>query len=319
MKHAFFAYLLLAQLAGCSAGGASTRAAAPEPSPSSTPPTEAGGSPVAGKPEDDARGGRLYDNWRAEKKLTDTFVPDSAKTPALDGRGGPNGNGTLNSGSGEPLANTGHDYRLKNLFGWDLRGAEGIYGPEFQKKSYVLPYNLLTDARSKAMLHRWLSEGDASLPAFGQILSEADIADIVAYLVKTREGELARPQNLFRLDATAPKSYALVGGGDAARGRQRYASSCATCHGKDGTELPIDETESLGALSRSSGYEVWFKIVSGQPGTDMDRQLTEPNGTGQEGAILDLLAALCDRESFPPLPGSSDVPDGDPRCGGYLD
>lgn len=287
-------------------------------SPPSTPATGAENRSPADAPGDDARGGRLYDNWRAEKELADSFVPDSAKTPELDGKGGPNGNGTLSSGSGQPLANTGHDYRLKNLFGWDLRGTEGIYGPAFQKKAYALPHNLLTDTRSPDMLHAWLSEGDASLPAFGQVLSEADITDVVAYLVKTRQGELARPQNLFRLEAAAPKSYALLGGGDALRGRERYASSCATCHGNDGTELRIDETESLGALSRSSGYEVWFKIVNGQPGTAMERQLTEPSGAAQEGAILDLLAALCDREAFPALAGASDVPDGDPRCGSYL-
>lgn len=315
MKHSFFPCVLVAVLAGCSSG-AGPAPAAPVPSPPATTGTE--NRPLADTPGDDARGGRLYDNWRAEKKLADSFVPDSAKTPALDGQGGPNRNGTLSSGSGQPLANTGHDYRLKNLFGWDLRGTEGIYGPEFQKKTYALQHNLLTDTRSPAMLHAWLSEGDANLPAFGQVLSEEDITDVVAYLVKTRQGELARPQNLFRLDTSAPKSYVLLGGGDASRGRERYAASCATCHGKDGTELPIDETESLGALSRSSGYEVWFKIVNGQPGTAMHRQLTEPSGAGQEGAILDLLAALCDRQTFPPLPGSSDVPESDPRCGGYL-
>jgi cytochrome c553 len=168
------------------------------------------------------------------------------------------------------------------------------------------------------MLHGWLSQGDVNLPAFGQVLSEADITDVVAYLVKTRQGELPRPHNLFTLEATSPKSYVLLGGGDATRGRERYTASCATCHGNDGTGLPIDETESLGAVSRASGYEVWFKIVNGQPGTAMQRQLTEPSGAGQEGAILDLLAALCDRESFPSLPGASDVPDGDPRCGAYL-
>lgn len=317
MKHSFFPRVLVVLLAGCSSG-TSTVAGSPVASPPSTPATGAENLPPAVTPGDDARGGRLYDNWRAEKELADSFVPDSAKTPELDGKGGPNGNGTLSSGSGQPLANTGHDYRLKNLFGWDLRGTEGIYGPAFQNKAYALPYNLLTDTRSPAMLHAWLSEGDANLPAFGQVLSEADITDVVAYLIKTRQGELAQPHQLFRLEAAAPKSYVLLGGGDAARGRERYASSCATCHGKDGTELRIDETESLGALSRSSGYEVWFKIMNGQPGTAMERQLTEPSGAAQEGAILDLMAALCEREAFPALAGASDVPDGDPRCGSYL-
>src|SRR5688572_13636843 len=52
---------------------------------------------------DDARGGRLYDNWRAEKGLEQSFVPDASSSRALDGKGGPNQNGTLNDGSGKPL------------------------------------------------------------------------------------------------------------------------------------------------------------------------------------------------------------------------
>ena len=77
----------------------------------------------------DELGGRLFDRW-AQKE---TFVADDKKTPdAADGRGGPFGDGTLPGADGQPLRNTGHDYRLKNVFGWDLRGASGIYGPAAQ-------------------------------------------------------------------------------------------------------------------------------------------------------------------------------------------
>jgi len=103
---------VLGLLLGCSSGGASASPAAPD---SPVPAATAAEASKAGG--DDARGGRLFDNWRAEKKLENAFVPDSSKTPELDGRGGPNGNGTLNSGSGQPMANTGHDFRLKNLYG----------------------------------------------------------------------------------------------------------------------------------------------------------------------------------------------------------
>ncbi|MET0409674.1 MAG: hypothetical protein ABW217_00190, partial [Polyangiaceae bacterium] len=148
--------------------------------PSSAPPaTPAPGEPVeaaaphaqvAANAADDARGGRLYDNWRGEKGLGHVFTYDDAKTPALDGKGGPNGNGTLNDGSGRALPNTGHDYRLKNLFGWDLRGAEGVYGAPYQKKSYVLARNLLSDTRSPEEITRWLAQGDEHTPAYGQVL-----------------------------------------------------------------------------------------------------------------------------------------------------
>lgn len=313
--------LLLAAGAACTATEASPPPVAPSPptaveeaAPRAvliTPPAARGGP-------DDARGGRLYDNWRAEKGLTESFVPDASGTRELDGKGGPNGNGTLDNGSGEPLPNTGHDYRLKNLFGWDLRGAEGIYGATFQRKSYVLRHNLLTDNRSAEELTAWLARGDEALPAFGAVLDAADLEDLVAYLIKTRSGELARPGKIFNLDRRAPKHYVLAPGGDPVRGRERYAVSCADCHGDDGRNLPIDETESLGTLSRSSAYEVWFKMLNGQPGTDMRRQILDQGGPEQEQAILDVLAALCDRSSFPPMAGGGDVGDGDARCSTYL-
>lgn len=267
---------------------------------------------------DDARGGRLYDNWRAEKRV-EAFVPDSAKTPALDGKGGPNGNGTLDDARGEPLANTGHDYRLKNLFGWDLRGARGIYGPEYQNKPYVLARDLLADTRSSEELRQWLAAGDdEGMPAFAAVLDDRDLDDLVAFLIKTRDRELVTPERVFTLDPVAPKGFVLLAGGDAARGKQRFAASCADCHGDDGREIAIDDVESVGSLARSSGYEIWFKIAHGQPGTDMDRQLEERGGQAQAQAVLDLFAALCDRSTFPATANGKDVSDGDPRCGAYL-
>ena len=267
---------------------------------------------------DDARGARLYDNWRAEKELGTALTPDSAKTPELDGAGGPDQNGTLRNAAGQPMPNTGHDYRLKNLFGWDLRGAEGVYGPAHQKKSYVLAHDLLTDARPPAELREWLAKGSDTVPAFGAVLDARDLDDLVAFIDKTRRGALAGPAAVFRLDAAAPKGFVLNAGGDAARGKQRFANTCAGCHGADGRKITIDETESVGSLSRSSGYETWFKMLHGQPGTSMDRQIPESDAAGQATAILDLFAALCDRTAFPALAGAEDVKDGDLRCGAYL-
>lgn len=300
----------------CSGSSAPPAAA---PSNASTAPTE-GAAATAAAPAvpDDARGGRLYDNWISEKGLGEIFQPDSAKTPELDGSGGPNGNGTLNDAEGKPVPNTGHDYRLKNLFGWDLRGAEGIYGADYQKKAYVLPHNLLTDTRSAADLRQWLEKGGAGLPAFGSVLDDRDLDDLVAFLIKTRNRELLTPDAVFQLDKDAPKGFKLLPGGDAARGKQRFAESCAMCHGADGRKLPIDEVESVGTLARTSGYEIWFKIAHGQPGTEMHRQLSETGGAAQAQAVLDLFAALCDRTAFPALPNGKDVPDADPRCGAYL-
>jgi hypothetical protein len=297
--------------------------ATPSPSPRAATPTSAQAavtpSTVAAAPApDDARGGRLYDNWRSEKELAQAFTPDSAKTPELDGRGGPNGNGTLNDHRGQPLANTGHDYRLKNLFGWDLRGARGIYGSDYQKKSYVLPHDLLTDTRSPAELRAWLTKGGDGLPALGAVLDDRDLDDLVAFLVKTRDKALVHPEAVFTLDQAAPKGFILNRGGDADRGRRAFAERCSGCHGDDGRKMAIDEVESVGSIARSAGYEIWFKIAHGQPGTAMKRQLTETGGEAQAQRVLDLFAALCDRKAFPAMPSGKDVLDADARCGAYL-
>jgi cytochrome c553 len=290
--------------AACSASPSPEPQVAPAPAPPPLEPAPViaeGGAPL---PPDDARGARLYDNWRSEKKLEKTS--------------GANPDGTLNDGAGKVLPNTGHDYRLKNLFGWDLRGKNGIYGPDYQNKSYVLAHDLLADTRPAEEIRAWLERGSAEVPAFGQVLDARDLDELVAFVDRTRKGELARPEQIFRLEKSAPKGFVLNEGGDAARGAKLYADTCARCHGKDGTKFPIDDTESVGTLSRSSGYEIWFKIAHGHPGSTMKRQVSGATGAEQAAKILDLLAALCDRQAFPALPGAKDVPDGDPRCGVYL-
>ncbi len=207
---------------------------------------------------------------------------------------------------------------MKNLFGWDLRGKNGIYGPEYQNKSFVLSHDLLADARPAEEIRAWLERGSAEVPAFGQVLEARDLDELVAFVDRTRKGELARPDAIFRLEKSAPKGFVLNPGGDAVRGEKLYADTCANCHGKDGTKFALDETESVGTLSRSAGYEIWFKVAHGHPGSSMLRQVSGTGGAEQASKILDLLAALCDKQAFPGLPASKDVPAGDPRCGSYL-
>lgn len=275
-------------------------------------------APASPRVADDARGGRLFDNFRVEKGIEEQFEPDSSKTPELDGKGGPNSNGTLNDGAGKALPNIGHDYRLKNLFGWDLRGTEGIYGVEYHNKAFATSWNLLTDTRSPEELRTWLEKGAEGIPAYGEILDGDDLDDVVAFLVKTRNRELAHPDEIFELDPAAPKGYRLLAGADVGNGHRRYEVSCADCHGADGTKDPIDDVHGVGDISRTSAYEIWFKIQHGHPGSTMLRQVNERSGAANSRAVLEILAALCDRAKYPALAGQTDVADGDARCGEYL-
>jgi mono/diheme cytochrome c family protein len=281
----------------------------PEPTPTVTPTTTTTTTTTAPAAHlDDGRGGRLFDSWSAELDIA--FTPGKS--------GGPAGDGTLRDASKQTFANTGHDYRLKNFFGWDLRGAAGIYGPEYMNKPYVLSVNLLEDPRTKAELAAWLTSGGEGLPAFGEVMSPEQIEDVAMFIDGVRSGALPRPEKIFELVKDSPKNYALVAGADTQRGAKLYADACAHCHGADGSTIVIDDKFTAGAFMRQNGYEAWFKILSGQPGTPMHRELDFASGDDGAQQVLDVLAAMCDRGTFPPVAKDSDVPDGDRRCGAYL-
>lgn len=284
--------------------------------PTADPTTEAAAdAPTTGTPATPAldanTGGRLFDKWYADASFDGSFKADDKSTPDADGSGGPNGNGTLNDGSGKPVLNTGHGYRLKNLFGWDLRGTAGIYGASYQNKSTAIDVNLLEDSRDAAAIAAWLKAGDDKVPAYGDVLSDAHLAAIADFIVGVRDKTLPHPDDVFALSADAPKNYTLAAGADLQAGAEAYGKRCAGCHGKDGNNFPL-EGLSLGNYARAKAYEAWFKIASGQPGTKMGSQASEGK------MVLSILAALCDRKAFPAADTKDEVPDGDPRCGAYL-
>jgi hypothetical protein len=269
-----------------------------------------------------ASGGRLFDMWYDE--IDATFIPDNPDTPEVDGSGGPNDNGTLNGADGVPIANTGHDYRFKNLLGWDMRGDAGIYGRGYQAKAWVLPAGPLSPQHAGVSRREWIgrvTNGDGGLPAYGQVLNPAEIEALVDFMLAVRDGRLPHPDDLYALSTDSPKGFVLARGGDAERGRVFYASRCADCHGDDATHIIFDNGEqSLGQHARYYGYAIAMIALSGEPGSEMGPELSlNVSAAEQTATLLDLLAALCDRERYPRGAGTDpDVPDGDPRCGAYL-
>lgn len=271
-----------------------------------------------------AFGGRLFDMWYDE--IADEFVPDKVDTPEFDGRGGPNGNGTLNGADGKPYANTGHDYRFKNLFGWDMRGDAGIYGRDHQAKPWVLATGPLSPRHAGELRAEWVSRltngnEKLGLPAYGDVLSVAQIEATVDFMLAVRDGDLPQPDDLYALSSAAPKGFVLAPNGNAERGRRIYIEQCAECHGGDAAKIIFDNGEqSLGQHARYYGYAVAMIVLSGEPGSDMGPQLAAGlSPSEQTGQLLDLLAALCDRGRYPRGAGTDpEVPDGDPRCREYL-
>jgi len=272
---------------------------------------------------DALRGGRVYDRFYGENTSLG-FSPDAADTAARDGSGGPNDDGTLPDGDGRVVDNSsGHGYRMKNFFGWDLRGADGVYGPDYQDQSYVMPINLIEDSMSRLELASLFVDGASGVPAWGEVVPEQDLADLVAFVMAVRQHDLPQPGDIWELDAEAPSGYVLKPGARIAQGHTAIAAQCgnSACHGADGTNILFDDGEfSLGSMARASAYEAWLKIVAGNPGSPMRSQLPA-TGTGNVKAqfVLDVLAALCDQTAYPlGVASEADVPANDPRCGSYM-
>jgi cytochrome c5 len=219
------------------------------------------------------------------------------------------------------MLNTGHDYRLVHLLGWDLRGREGIAGPDYQKDPHVLLPNLLDNVDSRDVWIARLTRGEDAIPAYGSVLSASQIEALVDFLLAVRGGKLPQAADVFALSRGTPESYTLVPGGDAARGAELFAHKCEQCHGADGTATPIEEgAHTVGTYVRQHAYETWLKVLNGHPDSTMDAQLAHDLGREQLGrALRDLNAALCDRTRYPRGNATAaDVPNGDPRCGAYL-
>lgn len=267
---------------------------------------------------DSGLGGRLFDNWYKELQIG--FVPDNETTPKPDGEGGPNGDGTLNDADDKPILNNGHQYRFKNLFGWDLLGNAGIYGGDHQKKPFVLASGPASRRESREVWIQRLSQGQGGIPSYGDVLTGFQIAAIVDFMLAMRDGEIPARGEIWRLSGEAPNGFVLIGGGNAERGLEIYQERCANCHGADGTAILFnDGQQNLGLHARYYGYAVAMKILSGDPGTNMYAQLDDLNRENKVQHLKDLLAALCDRQLFPRgLATDPEVPDGDPRCGAYL-
>ena len=252
-----------------------------------------GGTPAAapassapvGTAYDTAHGGRLFDKWSAETKQ-DGASPD----------------------------------RLKNLFGWDLRGAAGMYGPSYMAKKTAVDLDLLTWQGDVAQVADRLAKGEGPVPAYGAVLSRPQLEALASFVVAERDGTLPRADSILTLASPAAKDYALRTGGNAAHGKELFAARCASCHGADGAQFLLDDGEySLGSHARQKAYEDWFKILNGQPGTGMKRQVTGTTAAAMTQEILDILTALCDRTAFPVGKAKkADVADGDPRCGAAL-
>ncbi len=193
-----------------------------------------------------SRGGRLYDRWWREAGL-DEPEGDSAIWARQD----------TNTRSG------GDTWRCKECHGWDYAGAAGAYG----SGSHFTGFPGLLGSGDKSaddLLAQLTGAGDPEHDF--SALSADDLAALVAFI---QEGMVD----------VAPfidgETKAAIGG-DAANGGELYASTCAACHGEDGTAINFhdpDEPEFVGNIAVDNPWEFIHKVRAGQPGTLMPASL----------------------------------------------
>jgi mono/diheme cytochrome c family protein len=154
------------------------------------------------------------------------------------------------------------------------------------------------------------------MPDYGQILTDEQIWDLVAYL-KHEAIDTSQLYNLQLDDGTYPdrgRSFSNLGkDGNAFNGTHVYAHRCAECHGPHGTVILVDGEEyTVGGHTRAKPYEDQHKVKFGHLGSEMGAVMADTPLSD----IQDLFKALADDDHFPAEPVNeghgSGGPDGSP-------
>jgi mono/diheme cytochrome c family protein len=229
---------------------------------------------------------------------------------------------------------TAHKYKAKSSFfacrachGWDYKGQNGQYinRDASSSRAHIANVDLnevalndapqdifdfIKDATGKRDTGYDLSlynattnftEGD-KMPNFSQILTDADIWDIVKFI---KEGTW-NTDNLYDavLTGTYPTgtiTYNNLGlSGNATSGKTWYISKCGPCHGNTGQGPQLvgpGGAQTLGFYARANAGDVHHRVRFGQLGTAMT-----PNFQITLAQMQDLYKALSDTLSFPNNP-----------------
>lgn len=231
------------------------------------------------------------------------------------------------AGSGtKPTTAVGADfYRCKACHGWDGLGTAGSYANRTgmstgaATRPDVSAADLRTAAGSESIMGlydlvrnvggRGIDEAANAHPDFATVLSEAQVWNLVKFI---RE-EWVDPDLLYDLtidglpvytDTTVDPpvvvkptlTYSNIGAlGNETEGQALYTSTCAACHGADGTAIAL-EGMSVGRFVRSKPNEAWFKVKFGIPGKMPMGLLTETSD------LQDIYKALANPANFPDMP-----------------
>ena len=211
------------------------------PPPSTTPPGY--------ENADAGRGGALYDKW------WDVLNVDAPTTDH-----------PLWAARPDQLSNTrtGADtWRCKECHGWDYKGVDGAYGSGSHKTGIAGIFGTTRSAQEVFDLIKTTHVFKDDPGDDDDKLSDGDILDLARFVLEAQ---------IDTDEIIDGSSNTFIGSEDS--GMSTYDTTCAACHGADGTQLLFDDgTVTLGGLAIDNPWEVQHKIRFGQPGTAMPRQL----------------------------------------------
>jgi thiosulfate dehydrogenase len=190
----------------------------------------------------DPQGGLLYDKWwkvvGADEPTDDHPLWSTQST---------------NTRSGDDT------WRCKECHGWDYQGVDGAYGSGSHMTGFKGVYGAA--GLSADELTARLDGSSNANHDFSAYLDADAIAALVFFLQK---GTVDMSTYINYDDKSAI--------GDAVAGQALYDSTCAACHGADGTMMNFgDDTdpEYLGDLGRGNPWETIHKTAFGHPGSMM--------------------------------------------------
>lgn len=194
----------------------------------------------ASDPDTIVHGGRLYDKWWTDTRLS---PPDSTHSAYVSGK---------KSGS--------TTWRCKECHGWDYRGKDGAY----EKGSHYTGIKGIHEASGKPVKDI-LAILTNKRHKFGDVLGNKDLEAIASFV---SEGQI---------DMTKLISYeSKDSNGDSKRGSSSYQKHCADCHGIKGDALNLahdkNKTIYIGTISNKNPWETLHKIRFGHPGAVMGMQ-----------------------------------------------
>jgi len=215
-------------------------------------------------------------------------------------------------------------YRCKSCHGWDLLGRNGVLAQQAITSSY--PEVAVNNLYAWSHMHNVREVFDAvkntggnyvgylrvaagsstnssaaAMPDYGQILTDAQIWDIVKFLKKDAmdvshfyDFAVVKPYPQPTKDESAVEFYNIGKLGDPVRGANLITTKCGGCHGNDGSDINIYcQGDWLGNTFRDDPFEVQHKVKFGMP---VDRDHLTTSCAGQNNSAMPAITNITEQD-----------------------